>query len=202
MITKKEVILDAAIDLFAERGVRDVSLEMIAEQANTSRSNIYHHYKNGKDEIIGHVLRLFTEIITGTLKDIEGRDNKDMDANSILSCLFLQFKDEDAGNGRKINKIIFEDYGYVPQIKKYLTEVFYEKREYRFAQILKLLISSGKAKPFDADMAARMLNKIFIAYALEDTFSYPFENDELPECLSTLRGDCEHIVNLILKGYF
>jgi TetR/AcrR family transcriptional regulator len=44
----EKAILDAAETLFAEKGFDAVSMSAIASLANTSKPNIYHHFKNKK----------------------------------------------------------------------------------------------------------------------------------------------------------
>ena len=44
--TGEQAILDAAEELFAEKGFDAVSMSAIAKLANTSKPNIYHHFKN------------------------------------------------------------------------------------------------------------------------------------------------------------
>jgi TetR/AcrR family transcriptional regulator len=48
--TGEQAILDAAEALFAEKGFEAVSMSAIARLANTSKPNIYHHFKN-KNEL-------------------------------------------------------------------------------------------------------------------------------------------------------
>ena len=141
-------------------------------------------------------------MIVENIKIIMQEVGTDADAESILSSLFLAFSEEESGQGRKINRIIFSNYVYEEKINKYLEERFFHSREARFSCIFEMLVSSGKIKPFDTNTAARMLNKIFIASALEDTFSYPFEKHELPQCLGCLKKDCLHIIRKILSGNF
>lgn len=45
----EQAILDAAEYLFAEKGFAAVSMSAIARLANTSKPNIYHHFKNKND---------------------------------------------------------------------------------------------------------------------------------------------------------
>jgi len=46
----EQAILEAAETLFAEKGFDAVSMSAIARLANTSKPNIYHHFKN-KNEL-------------------------------------------------------------------------------------------------------------------------------------------------------
>jgi AcrR family transcriptional regulator len=204
-VKKKDEIVNAAIDLFSEKGVRSVSMEMIAEQAGISRSVIYHHFPKGKDEITDGILKLFDKVISdnmpAAMKSNAAIDVA-IDAEYILTNLYLSFKKEDSECGRKIGRIIFADHAYDKQIGRYLSEVIYEKRKARFTQVFDLLVAKGKIEPFDTNAAARIFNRMFIAYALEDTFYYPFEDNELSPILDDLRNDCMIIVKQMLIGCF
>jgi len=197
MKKRKEIILDIAIDLFAEQGVRDVSLEMIADRAGIKRSTMYHHFKRGKDEITDGILAAFNALIAGNMPQ-SANHGETMSAEGILSSLYLRFSDADTERGRKINRIIFMNYGYDSIIAKYLSEVFYEKRETRFVRVFDALIASGRVKHFEPVIAARMLNRIFIAYALEDTFAYPFESDTYDQLIDRLRHDCTLFIGQLM----
>ena len=201
MKIEKEEIINAAIDLFAEHGVKEVPIEMIAEKLKVTRPNVYHHFKKGKDEIIENILRLFDNIIIDTLKDIKKRKDSDT-ADSILSSLFLMFREEDSERGRKIGRIIFADHVYVDKIGKYLSEIFYKKRETFYVKVFNALISNGKLKPFDTGAAARILNGMFIAYTLQDSFSYPCANTDSSHLLNHIKNDYMFIINQIINGNF
>ncbi len=49
--TKKEAILDAALTLFAEKGVDAATTREIAERADTAEGNLYRHFE-GKDDLV------------------------------------------------------------------------------------------------------------------------------------------------------
>jgi AcrR family transcriptional regulator len=199
---KKDEIISAAIDLFAEHGVGNVSLEMIAEMAVVKRPNIYYYYKGGKDDIIGDVINIFDGMIKKKVLTIMERTAEETCAEGILSSLFMAFDTAESEMGRKLNRIMFSSYVDDMRINTYLQKTFYKNREDRFSCIFESLVGSGRAKPFDTHSAARMLNKIFIASALEDTLTYPFESNEPPQCLDCLNKDCLNIINKILDGTF
>ena len=49
-VTRHEKILDAALDVFAERGYQEATVDEIASSAQTSKGGIYFHFP-GKDAI-------------------------------------------------------------------------------------------------------------------------------------------------------
>ena len=199
---KKEEILNITIDLFVEHGVRKVSADMVAKKSNIARSVIYYYFKNGKDEIIDHIINDFNTLVAKDLKTITINTPKEVDADSILTSLYLKFNDKDLDKGRKINKIIFADHAYNDKFGKYLSDVFFKRRKARYCQLFSELITNCKVKPFDVEAAARIFNGIFIAFVLEDSLYYPLKGDDLPHNFDSLKEDCTRIINLILNGCF
>jgi AcrR family transcriptional regulator len=180
-------------------------MDMIADKSGITRSVVYHYFPNKKPEIIAHILKIFSNVIDNSMPAAMKSNaaiDTDIDAEYMLMNLYLSFKKEDSERGRKISRIIFADHAYDNQINRYLSEVIYEKRKTRFTQVFDLLIAKGKLEPFDTKAAARILNGVFIASALEDTFYYPFGDNELSPLLGTLRNDCMVVINQILSGCF
>ena len=60
-VGSEQSIMDAAETLFAEKGFDAVSMSAIAKLADTSKPNIYHHFKNKKDHAF-RVVFLFVKI--------------------------------------------------------------------------------------------------------------------------------------------
>jgi AcrR family transcriptional regulator len=56
----RAAILEAATELFAERGYRAASLEDVAAQANVTRGAVYHHF-NGKQALFEEVVETVEE---------------------------------------------------------------------------------------------------------------------------------------------
>ena len=198
MKSKKAELIRAAIDLFAERGIGDVSMKMIAKKAKVSRTDTYYHFESGKNEIVDNILEMFDSIIASNMPC--HAENPELSTDNILTLLFLAFYGEDAEQGRKINHIIFTNYGNDRKIGEYLAETFYYARENRFTQMFNLLIENGKIAPFDVNAASRILNRLFIAFVLEDTFT--FGNGEYTIRLDRLKSDCAIILDSILHGRF
>ena len=63
-------ILEAAEILFAEKGFDAVSMSAIARLANTSKPNIYHHFKN-KNELYLAIIKTAVKRASGLLDELE-----------------------------------------------------------------------------------------------------------------------------------
>lgn len=65
---KKSLIIDIATTLFQEKGYMGVGLNEILKRCNISKGSLYHHFRNGKEELLIACLHSLKEVIT---KDIE-----------------------------------------------------------------------------------------------------------------------------------
>jgi len=66
----EQAILEAAESLFAEKGFDAVSMSAIARLANTSKPNIYHHFKN-KDDLYLAVMKTAVQRSSALLDSLE-----------------------------------------------------------------------------------------------------------------------------------
>ena len=69
---RREQMLDAANDLFAERGYEEVSVEDIARAAGVTRG-LVHHYFGGRTEVYIALLERLDAMREGSLRQPEGR---------------------------------------------------------------------------------------------------------------------------------
>lgn len=116
----EQAILEAAEILFAQKGFDSVSMSAIASLANTSKPNIYHHFKNKNDLYLavmktavrrsavlldaledapGTFRQRLTEFSTGQLKNIfEHKRSTQLILRETLS--------EDSQHGREITRLV------------------------------------------------------------------------------------------------
>ena len=69
-LSGEQAILDAAETLFAEKGFDAVSMSAIARLANTSKPNIYHHFKN-KNELYLAIINTAVQRASDLLDELE-----------------------------------------------------------------------------------------------------------------------------------
>jgi AcrR family transcriptional regulator len=88
---RRDQILDAANDLFAERGYEDVSIEDIASSAGVTRG-LVHHYFGGRKDVYVALLQRVGEIREDKLRPPVGRSARARVADSVTR--WLDWSDE------------------------------------------------------------------------------------------------------------
>jgi AcrR family transcriptional regulator len=74
---RRDVILDAASDLFFEQGFTATSIRQIAEAVGVTEAALYYHFKDGKRELLQAVLeRKIPDMVT-ELEELEGATSLD-----------------------------------------------------------------------------------------------------------------------------
>jgi len=73
-LSGEQAILEAAEHLFAEKGFDAISMSAIARLANTSKPNIYHHFKSKKDLYLAvmHTAAQYSSALLDQLADAPG----------------------------------------------------------------------------------------------------------------------------------
>jgi TetR/AcrR family transcriptional regulator, lmrAB and yxaGH operons repressor len=70
----RDEMIRSAVKLFAERGVQGTSLSDVIADAGAPRGSIYHHFPDGKEELVRAVLAKREAIAPRALAALAGRD--------------------------------------------------------------------------------------------------------------------------------
>ena len=91
--TKRDAIWEAALALFAEKGIDSTTTREIAERADTAEGNIYRHFKN-KDDLIRQLFEESAAAFHTSLVEAAGADgDPETRLRRLLQGVF-QFADE------------------------------------------------------------------------------------------------------------
>jgi AcrR family transcriptional regulator len=71
--SKKDAILEAALGLFAEKGVDGATTREIAERAKTAEGNLYRHFE-GKDDLVRQLFQASARQFATTLEEVTGEE--------------------------------------------------------------------------------------------------------------------------------
>lgn len=105
----KSLIIDTATKLFQQKGYLGVGLTEIIHACNISKGSLYHHFPNGKEELLIICLQSLKEVIT---KDIEDIFNQYPTTNEALVAmiekLIVHLESEGTITGYTFSSIISE----------------------------------------------------------------------------------------------
>lgn len=91
---RKQEIIDIAMMLFEEKGVKKTSMSDIAKKLNVAKGLIYYYFKS-KEELISYVVEAFSMVIEKEMKRII--ENEELDfygkLGSILNLFFSSIKE-------------------------------------------------------------------------------------------------------------
>ena len=166
-ISRQERILDAALDVFAEHGYQQATVDEIASSARTSKGGIYFHFP-GKDAIFLALLDRSASLLlarvgerVGAVADPIGK------VDAALLALVQTF-----GSHRSLARLfLVEARGAGPRFHVRMADV-----QARFVVFLKLqldeAVSQELVPPFDTEVASQAwfgaLNQVVTSWALAE----------------------------------
>lgn len=156
-------ILEAALEVFAERGLSDARLEDIAKRAGVSKGTIYLYFPN-KEE-------LFREVVRSTVISYIDRAEADItsqaDAEQALRAWMTGYwawlrSPVFPAMHRLVNS---EIHNFPDLVAFYGTEVI-ERVHRLVCEMIERAMDQGRFRRMDPLVAARMLSALFVSHAL------------------------------------
>lgn len=160
MQNSKEKIIEAAIDVFFEKGFDGASMRAIAEKAGLTKPMIYYHFKN-KEALY---LELLEEYLALFCQGLEGLLAKDSDTRATLSAIIDHFEQTFA-KGAKVYNIIQREIIGNGHYVALLTEKYFIKLSRHIAGFLQQGQKLGCIRPgLDPQLAEMSLISILLLY--------------------------------------
>ncbi len=168
----KERILRVAIDLFAERGYKEVTMREIAAEVGVKASSLYKHYEN-KERILQSIFSLLREqmakanIPAGMLREyvlaVSPRkyldDSFDLFRNVMWSAEII-----------KISKIMIKEQQRSHAAREFFMQELIEGPNRMLKAALDLMVESGKIDATDTRTLAEEYNAYIIYLCFEQNF--------------------------------
>lgn len=151
---KKEIIMDAALNLFSEKGYAAVGVDEIGAEAGVKGPAIYHYFK-GKEAILNELVDTYEEYygarFGNTNDNTEIPDTLDEFINLSLERLDFTIHDPQI---KKFRKLITIEQFRNSTFSKLATEHFLLNLINLNKMILAELIKKGQVKEFDPELMA------------------------------------------------
>lgn len=105
----KSMMIDIAKNLFQQKGYIGVGLTEILKAGNFSKGSLYHHFPNGKEELLIACLQSMSEGMTNDIEDIfERYPTTEEAATAMINKLIANFESEGTISAYTFSSIISE----------------------------------------------------------------------------------------------
>lgn len=120
---KQRLILEAAVESFAEKGYAGTSTSEIAKKAGVAEGTIFRHYKTKKDLLLSIVAPVMTKLIAPfVIKDLNKVLDQDFEnIEDFLRAMIIN-RAEFLNSNIPLFKILIQELPFQPELQKQLKE--------------------------------------------------------------------------------
>lgn len=105
----KSLTIEIATTLFQQKGYKGVGLTEILKECNITKGSLYHHFPNGKEELLIACLQSMSDAITMDIENIFKRYETTQEATqAMIEILVTAFEREGTITGYTFSSIVSE----------------------------------------------------------------------------------------------
>ncbi|MDM5334271.1 TetR/AcrR family transcriptional regulator [Ureibacillus composti] len=132
----KSLIIQIATKLFQQKGYLGVGLNEILKVCNISKGSLYHHFPNGKEELLIACLDSLNDAITMDIEGIFNENPTTEEATStMIEKLIVQYETEGTISGYTFSSIVSEMSALSVPVRRAYADL-YEKMQRIYADKL------------------------------------------------------------------
>jgi len=157
-------ILEAALDVFAERGLAEARLEDIARRAGLSKGTIYLYFPN-KEELFREVVR--QSLVANIEEGERALTASSMTATEALTRLarthWTSLRSQAFGT---VHRLVLAELRNFPDLAQFYAQEVIARGRRLLTGILERGMASGEFRRMDAQVAARMLIALSVTHGI------------------------------------
>ncbi len=162
---KQKQILEAAINIFAEKGYAASSTSEIAKQAGVAEGTIFRHYKTKKDLLISIVSPIMSRLVAPfVINDFKKVLHTDYETVEELLRAILFNRKAFAEKNLPIIKIMLQEIPFHPELKEQFMKHVASKVYTRLEDIVTHFQSQGQIIDMPASSIIRLIASSMISY--------------------------------------
>lgn len=189
-LTEKQAkILEAAIEIFSEKGYSATSTSEIAQRAGVAEGTIFRHYKTKKDlllSIVGPVVAKLAApfFIRDFIKLLDTPYNRFEDFVKVIARDRLAFMRKN----QKLLKVFIQEVPFHPELRQQVQQVFIDQVYVRVEKIIRHFQVNGQIIELPPWRVVRTMVSVVVGMGLTQVFFAP-ENavDDEQEIDETIR---------------
>lgn len=151
MVTARERILDAALDIIAERGYSAAGVQEIVDQSSTSKGSFYFHFPSKEKMVMALLERMSDKLVNKVSESVKNQPTPLHRVAASIDILMTTF-----ARKRNVAQVLLLN---IVGNGKATDRKFLPIRE-KFSKLIQLLldeaIASGQIKPVDTLMVSRI----------------------------------------------
>ncbi len=184
---RRNQILDAAAQVFAEKGFHRASTKEIASAAGVSEGTIYNYFATKSDLVVGLMTRLAElESLDGELAEpLQGDVRTFFIAN--FRCRMTRIARQ-----QELFQAVLPEVLVDPELRKTFYQQYVSRIAMMLEQYLLAQVEDGNMRPVDVPLTVRSLQGMFVGLLVMRLFGdeqVQARWDDLPEVLATLIFD-------------
>lgn len=195
-LSEKQVkILEAAIEIFTEKGYSATSTHEIAKRAGVAEGTIFRHYKTKKDLLLSIVSPTLTKIVAPFFAKefIKQVFNGTYSTYEQFLRALIQNRFEFARKFSPALRIFIQEMALHPELKEQYQSIFADLVMDKFIEIIKHFQSKGELIAFPPETIVRMTVSTIAGFLITRFLILPERdwNDEL---------EIEHTIQFLMHG--
>ncbi len=195
-ISNKAKILQAAIDLFSEKGYTHVTMREIAAAVQIKAASIYNHYA-GKEALLDAIVDYFSELLHSEIYP-RFEISPDTDIHRFIeSVITANARFFTNPHFAKIGGIMLREQFTSENVRRLLLQELIRKPRETFALYFEQLMAAGKMTPADPHFVAKEFHAFFIDSFYENSLAM----DSPPPDPAKAQEEQEAHIEHFLKGF-
>lgn len=165
MTEKQRRVLEAALEIFAEKGYAGASTSEIAKRAGVAEGTIFRHYKTKKDLLIGVVAPFFFRWVAPQfLKEVEAFVSRDFATFESFVRAFFQNRYEFTKKNQKVMRIVVQELPFHAEVRE-LAMTFVIERLYPVMKpVIERFQAQGQVQPADPASVVRVFASLLFGF--------------------------------------
>ncbi len=185
-LTVKERVVEAALDLFQEKGYHGVSVEELVEHAETSKGGFYHHFKS-KDDLLYEIHDIFISYVLNETKRASEQYDSAIDQ---LDALMRTFMNVFNIYQRHITVFYNESVYLLPNHEEAIT-----KKRTAYRKLLEQILINGQRQQVFRQELSITITAMLIIGTVNWTYKWYKQDGEL-----TMQDITTYFNDVILRG--
>ncbi|MEH7177585.1 TetR/AcrR family transcriptional regulator [Neobacillus vireti] len=181
----KSMMIDIAKKLFQQKGYIGVGLTEILKAGNFSKGSLYHHFPNGKEELLIACLQSMSEGMTNDIEDIFERYPTTKEATAaMINKLIANFESEGTISAYTFSSIISEMALLSDPVRNACSNLYIKMQGIYIKKLIADGISEESAKSIAVMITASIEGAILLCLTQKTSEPFKIILDVLPTLLN------------------